>query len=66
MIFLPRNLKLKNTDVKSLTTQDVKLIKRNLHNTRASTLPKSPAIFLELHNIFDNKEYKTNKNENCL
>jgi len=38
---------LKNADVESLTTQDVKLIKRNLHNARASILPKLPAtIFL--------------------
>lgn len=30
---------LKNTDVKSLVTQDVKLIERNLHNAPASILP---------------------------
>lgn len=49
---------LKNADVESLTTQDVKLIKRNLHNARASILPKLPATFLELHNIFDKMEFK--------
>jgi hypothetical protein len=42
------------------------LIKRNLHNARASILPKLPATFLELHYIFDNEEFKTNKNENFL
>jgi len=57
---------LKNADVESLTTQDVKLIKRNLHNARASILPKLPATILELHNIFDKMEFKTNKNENFL
>ena len=57
---------LKNADVESLTTQDVKLIKRNLHNARASILPKLPDTFLELHNIFDKMEFKTNKNENFL
>jgi len=45
MIFLPGHLKLfilkselKNADVESLTTQDVKLIKRNLLKARASIL----------------------------
>jgi len=28
----------KNVDVESLTTQDVKLIKRNLHNSRSFTI----------------------------
>jgi len=42
------------------------LIKRNLHNARASILPKLPATFSELHNIFGKMEFKTNKNQNIL
>jgi len=42
------------------------LIERNLHNARASILPKLPATFLEFRDIYDSKEFKTNKNENVL
>lgn len=38
-------------------------LKQNLHNSRAPIIPKSPATFLELHVIFDNMEFKTNRNE---
>ncbi|KAE9534004.1 hypothetical protein AGLY_008740 [Aphis glycines] len=57
---------LKNADVESFTKQDVQLIKINLHNARASILPKLLATFLEFHYIIDKMEFKTNKNENFL
>jgi len=42
---------LRNADVESLTNQDVMLSKQNLHNSRASILPKLPTTFMEIHKI---------------
>jgi len=62
MIFNVGVAQLKRVSV--LTTQNVKLIIQNLYYVRASILPNLPVTFLEIviTNVFDNKEFKTNKN----
>lgn len=57
---------LQNANIETLTSQDTKLIKRNLRNVRTSILPKLPSTLCELHDILDNMEFKTNKNKNFL
>lgn len=42
------SLQFTNTNIETLTFQDVKLIIRKLHNARAFVLPKLPATFKEL------------------
>lgn len=51
---------LQNADIETLTFQNVKLINRNSYNTSVSISLKLPATFLELYNIFNIMEFKTN------
>lgn len=57
---------LKSGDIENLTTKDILLVKRNIHNARASVLPKLPNSLTEVHEVLKNIEIKTNKDEYFL
>ncbi|KAF0756715.1 Uncharacterized protein FWK35_00015087 [Aphis craccivora] len=57
---------LKYDDIKSITSGDVLLIKRNIHNVRYSKLSKLPTSLTQIHKTLKNMEFKTIKDEDFL
>ncbi|KAL4113170.1 hypothetical protein QTP88_016843 [Uroleucon formosanum] len=54
---------LKNDDIEVITSGDVLLIKRNIHNARYSKLPKLPTTLTQILETFKNMEFQTIKFE---
>lgn len=57
---------LKNDNIENITSGDVLLLKRNIHNARYSKLPKLPTSLTQIHETLKNMEFKTIKGEDFL
>jgi len=49
---------LKNDYIENITSGNVLLIKRNIHNARYSKLPKLPTLLTQIHETLKNMEFK--------
>lgn len=57
---------LKSCDVDTLTVSDINLVRKNLYNARRSLLPPIPKNIGEVHHYLEERQVKTNKNEDFL
>jgi hypothetical protein len=57
---------LKNSDIPSINTNDLKLIKNFIHHARKVLYPKLPKSILETHNCLTTMNITTNRGEQFL
>lgn len=57
---------LKNSDIPSINTNDLKLIRNNIHHARKVLYPKLPKSMQEVHNCLSTMNITTNKDEQFL
>jgi len=57
---------LKNNDIPSINTNDLKLIRNNIHHARKVLYPKLPKSMQETHNCLSTMNITTNKNDQFL
>jgi hypothetical protein len=55
--------KLAKSDIETIDAQDVRRIRKNIHTSRCSTVPKLPKTLSEIHNILNNYNLITNRGE---
>jgi len=53
-------------NIENITSGDVLLIKRNIHNSQSSKLPKLPTTLTKIHGTLKNMKFKTVTHENFL